>query len=45
MSVEAEDTQEKSGVKDTIRVVIHALILALLVRIFLFSPSTFLRAP
>jgi signal peptidase I len=38
MSVEAEQTQEKSGVKDTVRVVIHALILALLVRIFLFQP-------
>ena len=38
MSVEAEETQEKSGVKDTVRVVIHALILALLVRIFLFQP-------
>jgi signal peptidase I len=38
MSVEAEETQEKSGIKDTIRVVIHALILALLVRIFLFQP-------
>ena len=38
MSVEAEETHEKSGVKDTIRVVIHALILALLVRIFLFQP-------
>ncbi len=38
MSVEAEETQEKGGVKDTIRVVIHALILALLVRIFLFQP-------
>ena len=38
MSVEAEEAQEKSGVKDTIRVVIHALILALLVRIFLFQP-------
>ena len=38
MSVEAEETQEKSGVKDTIRVVIHALILALLVRKFLFQP-------
>ena len=38
MSVEAEERQEKSGVKDTIRVVIHALILALLVRIFLFQP-------
>src|SRR6188474_270067 len=38
MSVEAEQTQEKSGVKDTVRVVIHALILALLVRMFLFQP-------
>ena len=38
MSVEAEETQNKSGVRDTIRVVIHALILALLVRIFLFQP-------
>ena len=38
MSVEAEERQEKSGVKDTIRVVIHALILALLVRVFLFQP-------
>ena len=38
MSVEAEETQDKSGVRDTIRVVIHALILALLVRIFLFQP-------
>ena len=38
MSVEAEKTEEKSGVKDTVRVVIHALILALLVRVFLFQP-------
>jgi signal peptidase I len=38
MSVEVDDTQEKGGVKDTIRVVIHALILALIVRIFLFQP-------
>ena len=38
MSVEAEETQEKSGVKDTVRVVMHALILALLVRVFLFQP-------
>lgn len=38
MSVEAEETQEKGGLKDTIRVVIHALILALIVRIFLFQP-------
>jgi signal peptidase I len=38
MSVEVEETQEKSGFKDTVRVVIHALILALLVRVFLFQP-------
>ena len=38
MSVEAEETKQKSGFKDTIRVVIHALILALLVRVFLFQP-------
>jgi len=38
MSVEAEQTQEKGGMKDTVRVVIHALILALLVRVFLFQP-------
>jgi signal peptidase I len=38
MSVEAEKTEAKSGVKDTVRVVIHALILALVVRVFLFQP-------
>jgi signal peptidase I len=38
MSVEAEETQTKGGLKDTIRVVIHALILALVVRVFLFQP-------
>jgi signal peptidase I len=38
MSVEAEGTQDKGGVKDTIRVIIHALILALIVRVFLFQP-------
>ena len=38
MSVEAEETQSKSGIKDTVRVVIHALILALIVRVFLFQP-------
>lgn len=38
MSVEAEETQEKSGIRDTVRVIIHALILALIVRIFLFQP-------
>ena len=38
MSVEAEKREAKSGAKETIRVIIHALILALLVRIFLFQP-------
>ena len=38
MSVEAENTEAKSGTRDTIRVIIHALILALLVRVFLFQP-------
>jgi len=38
MSVEAEETQEKGGVKDTVRVVFHALILALFVRVFLYQP-------
>jgi signal peptidase I len=38
MSVEAEETEAKSGVKDTVRVIIHALILALVVRVFLFQP-------
>src|SRR5690349_5646330 len=40
MSVEAENTEARSSVKDTVRVTIHALILALTVRIFLFPPST-----
>ncbi|MGV1014648.1 MAG: signal peptidase I, partial [Methyloceanibacter sp.] len=38
MSVEAEKTEAKSGMRDTIRVIIHALLLALVVRIFLFQP-------
>jgi signal peptidase I len=38
MSVEAEKAEAKTSVKDTVRVIIHALILALLVRIFLFQP-------
>jgi signal peptidase I len=38
MSVEAEKAEAKTSVKDTIRVIIHALILALLVRVFLFQP-------
>ena len=38
MSIEAENTEERGGVKDTIRVIIHALILALIVRVFLFQP-------
>jgi signal peptidase I len=38
MSVDAEKTEAKGGMRDTIRVIIHALILALIVRIFLFQP-------
>ena len=38
MSVEADKTEAKSGAKDTVRVIIHALILALIVRVFLFQP-------
>src|SRR5262244_2521646 len=38
MSVEAENREARSGVRDTIRVIIHALILALIVRVFLFQP-------
>jgi len=38
MSVDADKTEEKSSTKDTVRVIIHALILALVVRVFLFQP-------
>ena len=38
MSVEAEKAEARSSLKDTVRVIIHALILALLVRVFLFQP-------
>ncbi len=38
MSVEAQKTETKGGMRDTIRVVIHALLLALIVRVFLFQP-------
>jgi signal peptidase I len=38
MSIEAEKTEAKGGARDTIRVIIHALILALIVRVFLFQP-------
>jgi signal peptidase I len=38
MSIEAEKTEAKGGARDTVRVIIHALILALIVRVFLFQP-------
>lgn len=38
MSVDAEKMEEKSSARETIRVIIHALILALIVRVFLFQP-------
>ena len=38
MSVDAGKTDAKGSNWDTVRVVIHALILALIVRVFLFQP-------
>ena len=38
MSVDAEKMEAKSSAKDTVRVIFHALILALIVRVFLFQP-------
>ncbi|MGH6734495.1 MAG: signal peptidase I [Methyloceanibacter sp.] len=38
MSVDAEKMEAKSSTRDTVRVIIHALILALIVRVFLFQP-------
>jgi signal peptidase I len=38
MSVNAGKMEAKSSTKDTVRVIIHALILALIVRVFLFQP-------
>ncbi len=38
MSVDAEKAEARGGTKDTVRVIIHALILALIVRVFLFQP-------
>jgi signal peptidase I len=38
MSVDAEKMEAKSSTRDTVRVIVHALILALIVRVFLFQP-------
>jgi signal peptidase I len=38
MSVDADKTEARSSTKDTVRVIIHALILAVIVRVFLFQP-------
>jgi signal peptidase I len=38
MNVDAQKMEAKSSTKDTVRVIIHALILALIVRVFLFQP-------
>lgn len=38
MSVDADKVERKGSTRDTIRVIIHALILALIVRVFLFQP-------
>ncbi|ODS02303.1 S26 family signal peptidase [Methyloceanibacter marginalis] len=38
MSVDAEKMEAKGSTRDTVRVIVHALILALIVRVFLFQP-------
>jgi len=38
MSVDADKMEAKGSAKDTVRVIVHALILALIVRVFLFQP-------
>jgi len=38
MSVDAEKMEARSSTKDAVRVIVHALILALIVRVFLFQP-------
>jgi len=38
MSVDAEKMEAKGSAKDTVRIIVHALILALIVRVFLFQP-------
>src|SRR5680860_847734 len=38
MSVDAEKMEAKGSAKDTVRIIVHALILALVVRVFLFQP-------
>jgi signal peptidase I len=38
MNVDAQKMEAKGSTKDTVRVIIHALILALIVRVFLFQP-------
>ena len=38
MSVDADKMEAKASAKDTVRVIVHALILALIVRVFLFQP-------
>jgi len=38
MSVDAEKMEAKGSAKDTVRIIVYALILALIVRVFLFQP-------
>jgi signal peptidase I len=38
MSVDADKMEAKGSTRDTVRVIVHALILALIVRVFLFQP-------
>jgi signal peptidase I len=38
MSVDADKMEAKGSARDTVRIIVHALILALIVRVFLFQP-------
>ena len=38
MSVSSEEKRKEGGIGETVRVIVHALIIALVIRTFLFQP-------
>jgi signal peptidase I len=38
MSVSSEEKRKEGGIVETVRVIVHALIIALVIRTFLFQP-------
>ena len=38
MSVSSEEKRKEGGITETVRVIVHALIIALVIRTFLFQP-------